>query len=305
MNRRNLILTAALTSLVAATGPAAAQAPGEPATLSLEAGDVTYAYREFGSAGAADRVPLLLLQRFRGTLDDWDPAFIEALAEDRRVIVFSNAGVGSSSGSVSDSIAGMAEHAARFVQARGLSQVDVLGWSMGGFVAQALALDEPALVRNLVLLGTGPGGNPESAPPAEPVFEYALRPTYGFDEHLYLFFAPGWEDQTQASIDRIAAGSGGEPVPGEDVVQTQAGAIQAFMGGETGHFARLGELSQPSLVVSGDRDPFFPMKNVWLLYRELPQARLSVFPNAGHAPHHQHPAEVASLVGEFLGAGRE
>ena len=300
MTRRDLILTAALTSLVAATGPAAAQAPGAPATLSLEAGDVTYAYREFGSAGTADQVPLLLLQRFRGTLDDWDPAFIGALAEDRPVIVFSNAGVGSSSGSVSDSVEGMAGHAARFLEARGMTQVDVLGWSMGGFVAQALALDHPTLVRNVVLLGTGPGGSAESAPPAEPVFEYALRPSYGFDEALYLFFAPGREDLAQASIERVAAASEGEPVPGEDVVQTQAGAIQAFMGGETGHFARLGGMEQPSLIVSGDRDPFFPMKNVWLLYRELPQARLSVFPNAGHAPHHQHPAEVADLVSAFL-----
>ena len=150
---------------------------------------------------------------------------------------------------------------------------------MGGFVCQAIALQEPKLVRKVVLIGTAPGGNPESAPPTDIVFDIALHPQYSFEDIRYLFFAEGRDKETQAYIDRRANRSlGQEPVVTPEVISKMVTLIGDFMQGQTGHFERLKDLHQPVLIVAGDRDPFFPLKNMWILYRELPNAQLSVFP---------------------------
>ena len=128
-------------------------------TKYVEVGGVRYAYRELGPDQPVDTTPLVFLHRFRGTLDDWDPAFVDAVAGQRHVILFSDAAVGSSTGSPATTVDEKAENAAAFVRALGHDVVDVLGFSMGGFVAQALAMHEPSLVRRVVLVGTGPGGN--------------------------------------------------------------------------------------------------------------------------------------------------
>src|SRR6202795_2673486 len=124
-------------------------------TQFLQAGDQTYAYRRFGSGPG---LPLLFLQHFTGTLDNWDPAVTDPLALGRSVILFESAGIGRSSGKVPTTVAGMADHALQFLDARGLSQVDVLGFSLGGMVAQVMALKRPALFRRIILTGTGPEG---------------------------------------------------------------------------------------------------------------------------------------------------
>ncbi|RZL72839.1 MAG: alpha/beta hydrolase, partial [Rhodococcus sp. (in: high G+C Gram-positive bacteria)] len=134
----------------------------EAQTQYSEVGGVRYAYREVGQVQHRGTTPLVFLHRFRGTLDDWDPAFVDAVAEHRHVILFSDAAVGSSTGSPATSVDEKAENAASFVRALGHEVVDVLGFSMGGFVAQAVAMREPTLVRSVVLVGTGPGGNPET-----------------------------------------------------------------------------------------------------------------------------------------------
>ncbi|WP_157187559.1 alpha/beta fold hydrolase [Nocardia vinacea] len=269
-------------------------------TKYVEVGDVRYAYRELGPDRPVDTTPLVFLHRFRGTLDDWDPAFVDAVAEHRHVILFSDAAVGSSTGSPATSVDEKARNAASFVRALGHDVVDVLGFSMGGFVAQAIALQEPALVRKVVVIGTGPGGNPETDPHTDIVFDIALTPEYSFEDVRYLFFAEGRDAETQAYIDRNALRAHREPVVTPEVIQVMAGLIMDFMGGKTGHYARLGELRQPTLVIDGDTDPFFPVKNQWLLYRELPDAQLAVYPQAGHAPHQQHPEAVAAQVERFL-----
>src|SRR3984893_702376 len=111
--------------------------------------------------GQADSTPpLVLLQRFRGTLDHWDPAFLEVLASERRVVIFDSAGVGESTGSVSPTVEGMADSALDFIQALGFTQADILGWSLGGYVTQIVALAHPELVRRLLVTGSGPGGVP-------------------------------------------------------------------------------------------------------------------------------------------------
>jgi pimeloyl-ACP methyl ester carboxylesterase len=268
----------------------------------VEVGGVRYAYRELGPERPVDATPVVFLHRFRGTLDDWDPAFVDALAAHRHVILFSDAAVGSSTGSPATTVDEKAENAAAFARALGHDVIDVLGFSMGGFVAQAIAMHEPALVRKVVLIGTGPGGNPETEPHTDIVFEIALHPEYTHEDVRYLFFAEGRDAETAAYIERNRIRTDREPLVGPETIQAMAGLIMAFMGGETGHYAKLGDVHQPTLIVSGDDDHFFPAKNQWLLYRELPNAQLAMYPQAGHGPHQQHPETVAAQIERFLTA---
>ena len=146
-------------------------------TKHLNVGDVSYAYRELRSAKPVDATPVVFLHRFRGTLDDWDPGFVDELAKTRNVILFSDAAVGSSTGSAATDVDRKGRNAAEFLRSLGYDRVDVLGFSMGGFVAQAIAINEPMLVRKIVLVGTGPGGNPENAPPTDIVGKIAMHPS--------------------------------------------------------------------------------------------------------------------------------
>lgn len=267
----------------------------------VEVGNTRYAYRELSPENPADATPVVFLHRFRGTLDDWDPGFVDELAKTRHVILFSDAGIGSSSGAAATSVDEKARNAAGFARALGYSSIDVLGFSMGGFICQAIALLEPQLVRKVIIIGSGPGGNVETAPPTDIVFGIALHPQYTFEDIRYLFFAEGRDEETQQYISRRASRvSDHEPPVGPEVIEKMVGLIGDFMEGRTGHYGRLKEINQPVLIVFGDRDPFFPVKNAWLLYRELSNARLAVYPLAGHAPHQQHPAEVAQQVERFL-----
>ena len=269
-------------------------------TRYVDVDGVRYAYRELGDDKHKGTTPLVFLHRFRGNLDDWDPAFVDAVAEHRHVILFSDAAVGSSTGSPATTVDEKADNAASFVRALGYDLVDVLGFSMGGFVAQAFAIRVPALVRSVVLVGSGPGGNPETDPHTDIVFDVALRPEYSFEDIRYLFFSEGRDTETQAYIDRHALRTDREPLVAPDTIAAMAGLIMDFMGGKTGHYAQLSSLRQPTLIVSGDDDHFFPVKNQWLLYRELADAQLAVYPQAGHAPHQQHPDAVAGQVTRFL-----
>jgi pimeloyl-ACP methyl ester carboxylesterase len=153
----------------------------------------TYAYRDFGQADSTP--PLVLLQRFRGTLDHWDPAFLKVLASERRVVIFDSAGVGESTGSVSPTVEGMADSALDFIQALGFTQADILGWSLGGYVAQIVALDHPELVRRLLVTGSGPGGVP-GTPELESRVPQMMTAAVGTEEDfLFLFF--GLSDEGQ------------------------------------------------------------------------------------------------------------
>ena len=269
-------------------------------TKHLKVGDVSYAYRELCPVKRADPTPLVFLHRFRGTLDDWDPAFVDELAKTRHVILFSDAAVGSSTGTPAKDFDEKGRNAASFARKLGYERIDVLGFSMGGFVCQTIAMQEPALVRKVIVIGSGPAGNAETAPPTDIVFSLALRETYAFEDIRYLFFAEGRERETQAYIDRIAIRKDREPIVGPAIIAAMVESVSGFMGGKTDHYSRLKQLKQPFLIISGDRDPFFPLKNTWLLYRELADAQVAVYPLAGHAPHQQHPAEVAAQVERFL-----
>lgn len=270
-------------------------------TKYVDVRNVRYAYRDLGPDNPADQTPILFLHRFRGTLDDWDPGFVDELAKTRHVILFSDQEIGTSTGTAATSVDEKARNAADFAWALGHSKIDVLGFSMGGFICQAIAISEPMLVRKVVIIGSGAGGNPEAAPPTDIVFGIALHPQNTFEDVRYLFFAEGRDAETRAYIDRRASRtSGQEPPVTPEVIGKMVPLISDFMAGKTGHYDKLRDLLQPVLIIAGDRDPFFPLKNMWILYRELSNAQLLVYPNAGHGPHQQHPTEVAEKIEYFL-----
>src|SRR5258708_7690513 len=151
-------------------------------TQFVEANGIRFAYRRFGKSGG---VPLVFNQHFTGTMDHWDPAVTDGLAATREVILFNNAGISSTSGEVPTSVEEMAVNAAAFIRALGLARVDVLGFSLGGFVAQALTVANPGLVRRLILVGTGPRGG-EGMVTLTPEAQAVFAKTYPKPDGLWL-----------------------------------------------------------------------------------------------------------------------
>jgi pimeloyl-ACP methyl ester carboxylesterase len=256
--------------------------PAETAqTRFVEAGGLRFAYRRLGRR---DGVPLLLLQHFTGTMDAWDPEVVNGLAAARPVILFDNAGVSRSSGITPDNVRDMAQHALAFIHALGLAQVDLLGFSLGGFVAQILAAEHPDLVRRVILAGTGPEGG-EGIANLPQVLQQAQQHSPG-ELRLFLFFsqtAPGQaagrafiERQARRTVDR-------DPQSGEQTVGAQFQAIVAWgSGSSTDGAARLQRIAQPALVVNGKEDIMVPTGNSYQLFHHLPNARLVLYPDSGH-----------------------
>jgi pimeloyl-ACP methyl ester carboxylesterase len=269
----------------------------------VEARDgVTYAYRRFGdpSTGAP---PLLLLQHYRGNLDNWDPALVDALAETREVILLDNAGVGGSTGAVPRTFTAMAHDALAFVDALGLEEIDILGYSIGGFVAQEMTLIRPHLVRRLVLAGTGPEGGEQMHRWTDDIHPHATLDQPGGEDLLALFFersetsvAKGWEF-VQRIFTRIQDRDADTTLETRD---RQLDAYGAWGVPDATKLNRLAGITQPVLVANGDNDRMIPTKNSHLLADRLPDAELKIYPDAGHGFLFQYPAEFAGEVDAFL-----
>ena len=270
-------------------------------TTWLDTGTVQFAYRVIGNTPSEP--PLVLLHRFRGTIDDWDPALLDRLAEHRQVIVFDNSGVGRSTGAVPSTIQGMADGAVQFIRSLGLNQVDLLGWSMGGAVAQQIALEHPELVRRLVLAGTGPGGVAEAPRAPAHVWEVAPKLVNDDEDFLYLFF-PEHEDGRAAGIAHLARlGQRDEdrgPAVSLEGVTAQAIAIFEWAKGEGSSLPRLGEITIPVLVANGVDDVMIHAHNSYVMAQRLPNAELILYRRAGHGFLFQHPERFARAVTEFL-----
>jgi pimeloyl-ACP methyl ester carboxylesterase len=262
----------------------------------------SYAYRRFGSGAAP---PLVLLQHFTGTLDNWDPAVTDALARTREVILFENAGVGRSTGRVPDTVSGMADHLLTFVDALGLTRIDLLGFSLGGMVAQELALARPALVRKMLLVGTAPEGGEDVMHLDKPELARILADPDlpGLQKLVKLFFAPSDSSQAagQAFAARLAARTEDrEPPAGPDVAQAQLAAFRAWERGDGNRFAKLRGITQPCLVVNGTLDRMIPVRNSYLLAEHLPKAMLLTYPDAGHGSLFQFHESFVTQAALFL-----
>lgn len=271
----------------------------DPTVRFIDAAGVRLAYRTFGGA---EGVPLVLLNRFRGTLDTWDPALLAALAAQRRVVVFDSAGVGRSAGETPSTVAGMAALAGAFIDALGYDRVDVLGWSLGGAVAQRLALDRPGLVRRLVLAATGPGGVPEAPRMPERVLEVMRKPDNDDDDFLYLFFhdSPTSRAAGADHLRRLRRGEHAGPAVRPESWRSQLAAIGAWTVGKDSAYPRLAELRQPTLVANGAHDVMIDPYNAYATARRIADARLVLYPDSGHGFLFQHIDAFARDVLTFL-----
>lgn len=253
-------------------------------TQFLRANSERYAYRRFGSGS---RLPLLCLQHFTGTLDNWDPAVTDPLAEDREVILFESAGVGRSSGKVPETIAGMAAHALAFLDGLGLKTCDVLGFSLGGMISQQMALERPSIFRRMMLVGTAPRGGEDIMHLDKPELARHLQnpALKGYAVLQKIFFAP--TDSSQAAgaafVERLMQRSQDrEPVSGPAVAQAQMAAFREWDQVSGARFSDLGKIRHPTLVVNGVFDEMIPVVNSYWLSAHLPNAVLLTYPDSGH-----------------------
>ncbi len=277
------------------------------ANLTVDAANgISYAYRRFGDAGT-DAPPLLFLQHFRGNIDNWDPLLVDTIAEHREVILLDNTGVGLSSGVVPRTVTEMARDAISFCDALELTELDLLGYSLGGMVAQDLALLRPPLVRRLVLAGTGPrGGGQLMHGWAPDVAAVARADDNGPDELLWLFFEHT-ETSKKLGGEYLARAFGERKEDrdrpnGDQVSEAQYDAIVEWGIPDLSQLNRLAGIRQPTLVANGDNDTMIPTINTHILGENLPNARVRIFPDAGHGFLFQWPVEFADAVRSFLDA---
>jgi pimeloyl-ACP methyl ester carboxylesterase len=273
-------------------------------TKFVQSGDQTYAYRRFGSG---DALPLLCLQHFTGTLDNWDPAVTGPLAQDREVILFGSAGVGLSSGTVPDTIAGMAAHALAFLDAVGIARCDVLGFSLGGMVALQMVQDRPSVFRRMILVGTAPRGGEDIMHLEKPSLSQHLGnpKLQGYEVLQKLFFAPTQSSQAAGAdfITRLMwRKEDREPISGPDVAQPQMAAFRDWEQFTGERFADLKSIQQPTLVVNGVFDEMIPVRNSYWMAEHLANAVLLTFPDAGHGSLFQFHEAFTRQAGAFLRA---
>ena len=245
----------------------------------------------------------MLLQHFRGNLDSWDPALVDAVARSRRVITFDNAGVGGSTGTTPDTIEQMARDAIAFVTALGTCQVDLLGFSIGSFVAQEIALRRPALVRRLVLASSAPQGAVGMHGWAPAVIGAVGTPKTSPEEYLGVFFAPSAASQQagKEALGRMyARKEDRDEATSWATREAQYDAVCAWGIPDHAALERVSAIEMPVFVANGDSDPMILPRYSYLLAGLIPQARLKIYPDAAHGFLFQHHAEFAADVTEFL-----
>jgi pimeloyl-ACP methyl ester carboxylesterase len=273
-----------------------------PNELVSAANGVDYAYRDTG--GGEGGLPLVLLQHFRGNLDNWDPALIDALASARRVVTFDNAGVGLSTGTTPDTIEQMARDAIAFMTAMQFSQADLLGFSIGSFVAQQIALIRPAIAHRLVLASSAPQGAAGMHGWAPEVIGAIGAPQTSPEAYLEVFFtrsASSRQAGKQAlqrmytrTEDRDKATTWATREAQYDAVCTWGIPNHALL-------QRLSAIDMPVFVANGDSDPMILPHYSYLLAGLIPHAQVKIYPDAAHGFLFHHHAQFAGDVEAFLG----
>jgi pimeloyl-ACP methyl ester carboxylesterase len=270
-------------------------------TLFVEVDASRFAYRRFGNPVGT---PIVLLQHFMGNLDTYDPAITDALTMGREVILTDNAGVGLSTGTAQDTVAGMARDAASLIDALGLDHVDLFGFSMGGYVAQQITVDRPELVRRLILVGTGPRGGEDMdrlAAGVEPLFETVYDPQDLM--WLPIFFSPSEVSQAAGRrfLERIRARTQDRDVAvSETTFAAHAMAAGVWGAAAPGSFDYLKGIPHPALVVNGSNDIVVPTVNSYILQQNLPNAELILFPDSNHGSHFQFTERFNRYATDFL-----
>ncbi|TMR93787.1 alpha/beta fold hydrolase [Nonomuraea basaltis] len=268
-------------------------------TKFVDVNGVRLAYRRFG---ADNGVPIVLLPHFRAGMDHWDPLLTDGLAAKRPVVLFDNVGIAASAGEVPDSIETMADDAAAFLRAIDLPLVDVLGFSLGGAVAQSLTLRHPESVRRLILLGTvPPNGDMADAHPDVP--RVAVNPVPTVDDFLFLFFgsSPAAQEAGRAFwARRHQRTEDVDPPSSPQTIQAQAAAMEKWNTSPVDRDAELAKITQLTLVANGNRDVMLPTINSYILAQHIPNAQLVIYPDAGHGAQFQYPRLFLNDVTQFL-----
>jgi pimeloyl-ACP methyl ester carboxylesterase len=255
-----------------------------------------FAYRRFGREGTR---PLVMHMRLRGTIDHWDPALLDLLAAEREVIIFDNRGTNFSTGTPPVTMDGLVQGALAFIGALGLTDLDVLGWSMGGIVAQGVALAAPQLVHRLVVSGSSPGGVPDLPAPPARVAQTTGKPDNGDEDFLYLFFPETDKARAAglASLRRLDT----RLTQSKAAVSAEAFRGQlAAIGGFKGYWHRQQELTMPVLVANGAHDVMIHAYATYAMSQRLPDAKVILYSDAGHGFLFQHPEDFAHEVNRFL-----
>ena len=269
----------------------------------VQANGIRFAYRRFGKEGD---VPLVFNMHFMGTMDHWDPAVTDGFAKEREVILFDNAGVSSSSGDVPCSVAEMGANAIAFIKALGIKQVDVLGFSIGGLVAQEITLQAPDLVRRLVLVGTGPRSG-ECMDTGTPQGRQIFGGNYEHPDDLWLrvHFTPS--PASQAAGHRFLMRfrlrtKDRDPEVTEKAALAQRTAIAEWGAKREHAWDYLKEIKQPTLVVNGSDDVIIYTINSYILQQNLPNAQFIIYPDSAHGSLYQYPELFVRHVSMFLSA---
>jgi len=244
---------------------------------------------------------VIFLHHLTAGLDDWDPSVVDGIADSHHVIAFDNLGVGNSEGQTPDDVNAMAHDAEAFVDALGLKKVDLFGYSLGGFVAQVIAQERPTLVRKIILAGTGPAGGAGIAKIGE-VLQTAMQRSAAEKKHpkSFLFFTPSPSSQKSANefLTRLSERTTDKDATvSNETIQAQAVAITKWGMSPVND---LKAITQPVLVANGDADTMFPTVNSLELYKELPNATLSIFPDASHGAIFQYHREFVRQALTFL-----
>ena len=272
----------------------------DASTQGVTAGNaIEYAYRDLGEGD----VPLVLLQHFRGNLDNWDPALVDALAADRRVVTFDNVGVGGTTGRTPNTIEAMAHDAIAFLEAMEFQRVDLLGFSIGSFVAQEIALIRPDLLRRVVLASSAPQGAAGMHGWAPEVIGAVGAPETNPQGYLGVFFAPTTTSREagQQVAGRIFGRTTGQDEPTTwQTRQAQYDAVCAWGIPNHALLQRVAAILLPVFVANGDSDPMILPRYSHLLAGLLPDARVTIYPDSAHGFLFQHHGRFAADVHAFL-----
>ena len=265
---------------------------------SVDVNGTKFVFREVGKTGG---VPIVFLHHLTAVLEDWDPRVVDGIAARHHVILFDNRGVGGSAGSTPETVEAMALDAAEFIAALGFSKVDLLGFSLGGFVSQSLAQQRPDLVRKIILAGTGPAGG-QGIANVGAILQDAFAKAGTTNKHPkhFLFFTQTNDGQSAADafLQRLKERTKDVDVAvSNETVQAQLAAICAWGQGDA---TSLAGIQQPVLVANGDDDVMVPSINSFELARRLPNAQLSIYPNAGHGGIFQYHETFVQQALDFL-----
>ncbi|TDE10791.1 alpha/beta fold hydrolase [Dyadobacter psychrotolerans] len=267
-------------------------------TRHVQGGEIKFAYRSFGYRS---QVPVIFLQHFTGTMDNWDPLVTNGIALHQQVILFNNAGVGSSSGITPDSVDTMAEDALAFIDSLMLQKIDLLGFSLGGFIAQVIAVKRPDLVRRIVLVGTGPRGSEGLG--NLPVTVALASQKEPVERMLFMFFSES-ENSLRSGRNFLARifqrVVNRDPEMTEQSIASQQKAIVDWGIARHAGYPDLKNIVHPVLIVNGGYDRIVPIKNSYILFEQLSNAFLHLYPDAAHGALFQYPELFVNQVVNFL-----